>query len=322
MMFAFLLASSTSLMAWQETDKKQESDKSDAQAKEESKEDENSPKNQLKAIKKEIREFQSSQSKVMMEIREKHKDDQEKYIEAVTAWRKEMDAKIDSFMPKVLEVATRVDEDRKTSFEAITFVMSRASDSEQKSKAIDLLVQHHIDNEDLPNSLGMLGGGMPSSTTKKLYESLISKSDNKQLQGMAALSLAEHFKSLTRFQTMINDSPEFAKAYPEISEYIESVSEELTLDKLRERFAEISDTYKDLKPIKTRRPIRGMNPKKTIAELADASFKSFEKRALAKLRIAVGKTAPEIEGPDLDGESFKLSDYRGKVVLLDFWGDW
>ena len=34
---------------------------------------------------------------------------------------------------------------------------------------------------------------------------------------------------------------------------------------------------------------------------------------------AVGKPAPEITGTDLDGRPFKLSDYRGKVVLLDFW---
>ena len=25
---------------------------------------------------------------------------------------------------------------------------------------------------------------------------------------------------------------------------------------------------------------------------------------------------------DLDGAKFALSEYRGKVVLLDFWGDW
>ena len=36
----------------------------------------------------------------------------------------------------------------------------------------------------------------------------------------------------------------------------------------------------------------------------------------------VGESAPEIEGKDLDGVAFKLSDYRGKVVLLDFWGNW
>ena len=38
--------------------------------------------------------------------------------------------------------------------------------------------------------------------------------------------------------------------------------------------------------------------------------------------LAVGKLAPEISGVDVDGRKFKLSDYRGKVVVLDFWGDW
>jgi peroxiredoxin len=34
---------------------------------------------------------------------------------------------------------------------------------------------------------------------------------------------------------------------------------------------------------------------------------------------ALGKPAPEIEGVDSHGRAFRLSDYRGKVVLLDFW---
>ena len=38
--------------------------------------------------------------------------------------------------------------------------------------------------------------------------------------------------------------------------------------------------------------------------------------------LSVGKVAPEIEGEDISGEPMKLSDFRGKVVFLDFWGDW
>jgi len=37
--------------------------------------------------------------------------------------------------------------------------------------------------------------------------------------------------------------------------------------------------------------------------------------------LLVGRPAPEIEGRDQDGREFKLSDYRGKVVLLDFWSE-
>jgi hypothetical protein len=36
----------------------------------------------------------------------------------------------------------------------------------------------------------------------------------------------------------------------------------------------------------------------------------------------LGKPAPDIAGDDLDAKAFKLSDYKGKVVLLDFWGFW
>jgi peroxiredoxin len=38
--------------------------------------------------------------------------------------------------------------------------------------------------------------------------------------------------------------------------------------------------------------------------------------------LSIGAIAPDIEGEDVDGVKFKLSDYSGKVVMLDFWGDW
>ncbi len=39
-------------------------------------------------------------------------------------------------------------------------------------------------------------------------------------------------------------------------------------------------------------------------------------------KLDIGQPVPEIEGRDLDGVEFKLSEYRGKVVVLSFWGDW
>src|SRR5262249_18802271 len=52
-------------------------------------------------------------------------------------------------------------------------------------------------------------------------------------------------------------------------------------------------------------------------------LRSAAKAARDELRWrAVGKLAPEIEGQDLEGRPLKLSDHRGKVVLLSFWGTW
>ncbi len=41
-----------------------------------------------------------------------------------------------------------------------------------------------------------------------------------------------------------------------------------------------------------------------------------------KSAIVVGGVIPEIDGEDMDGKKFKISEYRGKVVMLDFWGHW
>jgi peroxiredoxin len=37
---------------------------------------------------------------------------------------------------------------------------------------------------------------------------------------------------------------------------------------------------------------------------------------------AVGQKAPQITGEDINGKALKLSDFAGKVVVLDFFGDW
>ena len=49
----------------------------------------------------------------------------------------------------------------------------------------------------------------------------------------------------------------------------------------------------------------------------DAHAELYEIRELC-----VGKPAPEIVGKDVDGKPFTLSDFKGKVVVIDFWATW
>jgi thiol-disulfide isomerase/thioredoxin len=55
--------------------------------------------------------------------------------------------------------------------------------------------------------------------------------------------------------------------------------------------------------------------KKTLADIARDRLDEME-------NLVAGKPAPAIDGVGMDGKPLKLSDYRGKVVLLVFWGTW
>jgi peroxiredoxin len=60
-----------------------------------------------------------------------------------------------------------------------------------------------------------------------------------------------------------------------------------------------------------------------LAEWEGKPLGELAKPELQELRrLGIGKEAPEIEGDDLDGKKMRLSDYRGKVVVLSFWGTW
>lgn len=65
-----------------------------------------------------------------------------------------------------------------------------------------------------------------------------------------------------------------------------------------------------------------------VAEFADVPYqdatlgKVAERQLYALRNLKIGGTAPEIAGADMDGKPMKLSEHRGKVVVLDFWGYW
>lgn len=43
---------------------------------------------------------------------------------------------------------------------------------------------------------------------------------------------------------------------------------------------------------------------------------------LGKAQLRIGDAVPEIELPDTKDSVIKLSSFRGKVVLIDFWASW
>jgi peroxiredoxin len=53
-----------------------------------------------------------------------------------------------------------------------------------------------------------------------------------------------------------------------------------------------------------------------------AAIKNSLAAQVAKTKGKVGSQAPEIVLPDVNGKEVKLSDYKGKYVLVDFWASW
>ena len=54
----------------------------------------------------------------------------------------------------------------------------------------------------------------------------------------------------------------------------------------------------------------------------DGTVAEWAKSELYDIRhLGIGSVVPDIIGKDQDGTKFKLSDYRGKVVLIYFWSE-
>ena len=58
-----------------------------------------------------------------------------------------------------------------------------------------------------------------------------------------------------------------------------------------------------------------------MEDIANKSKKQYE-REQNKYPVKVGQPAPDIALQDPNGVEMKLSDLKGKVVLLDFWASW
>jgi len=98
--------------------------------------------------------------------------------------------------------------------------------------------------------------------------------------------------------------------------------------RFRLALAVAEDAQRNLTLNDAERAVRNQEAKEILEKLGkEKGLNEFVKKWVADLmykvtHLVVGCEVPEIEGVDHEGEKFRLSEYRGKVVLLPFWGMW
>lgn len=183
---------------------------------------------------------------------------------------------------------------------------SAGNDAEE---AIDVVARHHVASSDpRMRTIASALARSDSRPARDLLEALVAKSPERATQGTALLALA----SLDKAKAERIERVKNAKDLSEVESWYgkDAVAELAKLDASTfeaSRLARLERVAKEYADVES--------PRGTLGSRAEGDL--FELR-----HLVVGKPAPEIEGEDVDGVAMKLGDYRGKVVLLDFWGNW
>jgi len=218
--------------------------------------------------------------------------------------------------PLTLEVVTQavrvmnaVDSAIQMSWETNKTAFPTRSKDNSTELAMALLLRDHIRSD----KLGVVCERMRYGTRKE-YETFLhtvmNESPHKDVQGLACLSLAQFLNSHSLKFDLLKERPELANRYEELlgNDHYDALRRkgndgrtkevEMFLERAAAKYGEV------------KMPCGG-----TVGEQANAEL-------FAIRHLAVGKPAADIDGKDQDGKPFKLSDYRGKVVLLYFWSEY
>jgi hypothetical protein len=200
-------------------------------------------------------------------------------------------------------------------FDAAVFIVRHAPWNESETnpqllRALEVLEQYHLKNAEMATLPSMLSR-RPGPRPARLIERLSSESPHAAVRGAALYAIAER----------MGDDLEAAERLRATEDPEQLANQKKWLGE--ERFERLSKL--DLSREAGAR--KGML-ERIAREFADVgegkdTIGARASRDLFELEhLNVGMVAPEIEGTDFDNVAFKLSDYRGKVVLLDFWGHW
>lgn len=213
------------------------------------------------------------------------------------------------FAPRFFALAEEFPDDP-AAIDSLTWIASRCLYNVEGEKALTILARDYSRSDGLKDYCEETSRyGEPYWPYEKLLRAVLEDTPHREVRARACLALADHLKmakestksrmTLVAIQAEWNCQPASLANFDRVKDRgLDKVGEESAA-----LFKEVISKYADINS-KTNFP-------SNAAEYAKGQL--FEMR-----NLSIGALAPEIDGKDTFGKPMKLSDYRGKVVVLDF----
>ncbi len=221
----------------------------------------------------------------------------------------------------VAEIADRLLErvqdhpDDPAAVEALTFVVmtTRNFASDQALRAV-ILLKHHILDENISQFTGKCFVLFYVPEAEQLLRAVLEQNPSRNERGRACNDLVYYLEWQAAQARRLRKSAEKIKDYAgpwrrgRIETFVREKDPEAIM---KEAEALLDRCVSEFATV----PGVGFLDGSMIGNVARG--KLFEIQ-----NLGLGKVAPEIQGADVEGRRFKLSEYRGKVVVLTFSGNW
>jgi len=185
--------------------------------------------------------------------------------------------------------------------------------TEETARALAALQRDHVKSEELGASLMVLPH-VRHPAAEELLREVRAKNPQAETQGLAGFALADALLRKAERAGMLKGSSADQREQLEETWGKEAVKQLLTLD-LAKVNREAEDLLEQVEKKHGDLAIRTEQGKTTLGKLA--GYRLYEIR-----NLSVGRKALELKGEDLNGKKTKLSDLKGKVVVLNFWATW
>lgn len=194
--------------------------------------------------------------------------------------------------------------------DALAWVCANVRSGVHHDHALKQLLDQHVESEKLAAVCQRLQFSQ-STHAEAFLRAVLQKNSHNEVKAQACFGLAKYLKRQAATISYLTADAANKARYEQF--YGKEYVERLAARNVEELSAEIETLFERVTSVEEFASIKSYRG--TLANAAEREL--FEIR-----HLAIGQVAPEIDGEDIGNVRFKLSDYRGKVVVLDFWGHW